>query len=183
MHRQEAEASALEQKAEIAVARLQESEELVSTMDHCLTARIDALTEQSEIAAAAAGRNREDLDRLAAQQSGAASALVQRMHGSAEIVSNLEQKLADLEEMIRQTTVSSALSAELRRQQDIIKLCTKGLSPREIADALEMHIGEVQLILSLKLEPPRGADSAGARAVIPCKASCQTNKQVRTGTS
>jgi chromosome segregation ATPase len=191
--------AALEQlvaRAEIAAARLQVSETLASIMDR-LTERIDQLAEQSEALRESVERNGQDLDRhreQTAQQvqignesiSGlgrklvslgqtvhqhalAGSALAQKMDAAAAFASKLEQKIADLEQSFRQSLESSAGHAASQRQQDINRLSAKGLSSREIADALEMPIGEVQLILSLQREH-NAAASADAYCVTGAKA-------------
>jgi chromosome segregation ATPase len=195
-------------RAETVAARLQESETLASIVDRLTARidqlakqseafagamernreDLDRLTKQAAQTAHQVHLGSEIVSRLdqkfvaleqtARQQAAAGQALAQQMDASGGVAAKLEKKIVDLEQVVRQSLASSALHAESQRQQDIIKLTAKGLSSREIAGALEMPIGEVQLILSLKGEH-NVAGSAGAYGVTNVKSPGHVKQPTR----
>jgi len=76
--------------------------------------------------------------------------LESRLKTDESLLSLTGKRLASLEQSLLRPDHTGLLSGSMTRGQEIVALSGKGLASREIAEALNMPLGEVDLILDLK---------------------------------
>lgn len=66
--------------------------------------------------------------------------------------SSIDKKMASLERLIQRAEALNAPGAGMNRTHEVLALREKGLQTDEIAEVLDMHIGEVELVLELNMQ-------------------------------
>ena len=67
----------------------------------------------------------------------------------ATMESTIDRKMASLEQLLQRAETIKVPAIDTSRPNEIISLRERGMSPEEIAQVLEMPMGEVSLILDL----------------------------------
>lgn len=65
-----------------------------------------------------------------------------------------DKKIEALERLLQRADTTRSPDSAMNRQQEIVALRQKGLGHQEIAEVLDMPLGEVELILALNLQQP-----------------------------
>lgn len=77
--------------------------------------------------------------------------------------SSIDRKMASLERLIQRAEAMHAPGAGMNRQHEILALKERGLGTGEIAEILDMHVGEVELILELNVQRRQAIPAAGEK--------------------
>ena len=94
-------------------------------------------------------RKKNDLEQLVRR----AEALEKNLQAKEEFAGSLDQRISALQRLSLQTEALKPQGDGSSRCQEIVALRRKSLSSREIAEVLDMPLGEVELIL--ELSPPQ----------------------------
>jgi len=79
-------------------------------------------------------------------------ALEKKLSAGRELFEALDKKISAMQQLLDETERSRA-PVDDNRQQEITALIRKGLASREIAEVLDMPLGEVELIAALNRRP------------------------------
>jgi len=79
--------------------------------------------------------------------------LEKKMQALEAMEASIDKKMAALDRMIQRAEALRMPGAGVNRQHEIVALKERGLSPAEIAEILDMPVGEAELILELHGAP------------------------------
>lgn len=72
------------------------------------------------------------------------------------IEASVDEKIARLERLIHRAEAIRPVPGGLNREHEIMALKQRGLKIDEIADIIDMPVGEIELVLNLNPEMPEG---------------------------
>lgn len=72
------------------------------------------------------------------------------------IEASVDEKIARLERLIHRAEAIKPVAGGLNREHEIMALKHRGLKIDEIADIIDMPVGEIELVLNLNPEMPEG---------------------------
>jgi hypothetical protein len=112
------------------------------------------LTLKSNILKRSRGKSQDLLTLELAEVKDIADLIFKRLNRKIEVLEAIEasvdEKLTVLEKLIRKAESCTTSLSKLDRHSEILSLGRKGVKSRDIADRLDIPVGEVELILSLR---------------------------------
>lgn len=141
-------------KIDAQVRRLEALEAAIDRKRSALESLIKQAGEQEQkLADRAAGENRPETRGAApAEVDRRIESLELRLKTDESLLSLTGKRLASLEQSLLRPEHTGLMSGSAMRGQEIVALRGKGLASREIAEVLDMPLGEVDLILELRTQ-------------------------------
>ena len=112
------------------------------------------MTLKSNILKRSQGKTEDLLTLELAEVKDIADLIFKRLNRKIEVLeaveASVDEKLRSLEKLIRKAESCSTSLSKLDRHNEIMSLGRRGMKSRDIADRLDIPVGEVELVLSLR---------------------------------
>ncbi len=138
--------------------KLEKKIEAIQTLEASVDKKLNLLIQRAEAfdkkmqaddgLAASLEKKKTDLEQLIRR----AEALENNLQSKEKIPGSIEKKISDFQRLNLQPEALIHQVGGSSRHQEIVALSRKALSSREIAEVLDMPLGEVELILDLSLQ-------------------------------